>query len=142
MSYCASVLPASSRAATVVRPGPTPNMKTLFLLAGRTSMTFGSAAKRLETVPLMWNTRPAPASRTTEPGEVVAATGERAAAFHPRVPPERRQSERLGRAPGRRPRPGDQRGGPGRLLPLEFHLFDVLATVHPDRASGFVLVAE
>ena len=37
MSYCASALPASSRAATVVRPAPTPKMNTLLGLAGRTS---------------------------------------------------------------------------------------------------------
>jgi hypothetical protein len=35
--------PAVFRAATVVRPGPTPKINRLVGLAGRTSATFGSA---------------------------------------------------------------------------------------------------
>src|ERR1700761_8641610 len=67
-SNCVNGLPLASRAATVERPGPTPKMKTLLALAGRTSTIFGSAANRLETRPLMRNTRPVPASSATLPG--------------------------------------------------------------------------
>ena len=51
-----------SSAATVVRPGETPNMNRLVALAGRTSAIFGSAANTLAAPVVNCSTRPLPAS--------------------------------------------------------------------------------
>ena len=59
---CASTCPVESIAATVVRPGPTPNTNSELALAGRTSATLGSATNTLAASASSVSTRPPPDS--------------------------------------------------------------------------------
>ena len=61
-SYCTSRRPSASITAMVVRPAFRPKMNNEVALAGRTSATFGSATKMLETGVVSDSTFPVPAS--------------------------------------------------------------------------------
>src|SRR5579859_2274597 len=109
--------PASSKAATVVRPTATPKMNTLVGLAGRTSATLGSAANRLAIGREVRTTFPDPASSARERSP--------AAGCAVAIPPER--SSPIKTATTKR----------GITRPLEFVVYRITtATEHPHRRTG------